>query len=280
MKPVLVLSLVTALGIGGAYLAVEPVTPLPVISQIQEISPLERARRSTVLLYLTDYNSGGTATLVGRKKLDNGSYRYRALTAYHVLRGMFDKITKGKADTSKKITLMFQPTFHGAPLRLKLDIDDIDWASPTEDWVSFTFNSIRKLTCAKVATKTEFLAIKSFEKIYAIGAGGLYGIMCRDGIMGSTHNEYLDKDTQLKDDSRPWNQQPHKFFRPYVNVWYGDSGGGVFNKDGKLIGIINGFNMMFMGWDQVPVTHSGVAIKAYIIKELASPSKDFFLIED
>lgn len=279
MKSVLVLLLITTLGIGGTYLANEPVASSPVIIQAEEISPLERARRSTVLLYLTDYDSGGTATLIGRKKLDDGGYRYRAVTAYHIIQGMIEKITKNGAQANRKITLMLQPRFHGASLKLQFDIEDIDWASPPEDWASFTFESTHYLTCAEVATKAEFLDIKPFEKIYAIGAGGLYGPMCRDGIMGATHNEYLNSEIQIKN-KLPWNKQPHKFFRPYINTWYGDSGCGVFNKDGKLIGIINGFGMMLEGWDRVPVTHSGVAIKAYIIKELASLNKDFFLIED
>lgn len=280
MKSVLVLSLVTALGIGGTYLANEPVVSSPVIIQAEKINPLERARRSAVLIYLKDYDSGGTATLIGRKKLDNGNYRYRALTAYHVIQSMAEKITKNGAQADRKITLMLQQTFHGAPLTLQFDIEDIDWASTSEDWASFTFESTHRLTCAEVATKAEFLDIKPFEKIYAIGAGGLYGLMCRDGIIGATHNEYLYGEKQIKNSKHPWNKQPHKFFRPYINIWYGDSGCGVFNKDGKLIGIITGFGMMFKGWDYIPVTHSSVAIKAYIIKELASSSKDFFLIED
>jgi hypothetical protein len=281
MKPVLILSLVTALGIGGTYLADEPVaSPSPsVYYQDENISPLERARRSTVVLSLTDYRSGGTAILVGRKNLDSGGYRYRALTAQHVIRGMSQKITKDGQQASRKITLMFQQTFHGAPLRLKLSIDDIDWASPTEDWASFTFDSTHRLTCVEVATKAEFLAIQSFEKIYAVGAGGLYGVMCRDGIMGATHNEHLDVIGQ-RSSKYPWHNQPHKFFRPYIHVWYGDSGGGVFSKEGKLIGIINGFDILHNGFDRMPVTFSTVAVKAHLIKDLASSSKDFFLIEE
>ena len=283
MKPALVLSLVTVLGIGGTYLADESFTPTPVVIdtiQQEEISPLERARRSTCLLSLTDYHSGGTAVLIGRKQLDDGNYRYRALTAYHVIREMSKKITKDGAKASRKITLMFQRAFHGKPMRLELVVDDIDWASPVEDWAAFTFHSTQRLECVEVATKAEFQAIKPFEKIYAIGCGGLYGQMCRDGIIGATHNEHLDTTGQTKNGKYPWNKHPHRFFRPYINIWYGDSGGPVFNKHGKLIGLINAFGMLSKGWDQTPVTHSTIAVKTHIIKDLASSSKDFFLIED
>lgn len=281
MKPALVLSLVTVFGIGGPYLASELFTPTPVvIQQTEKISPLESARRATFLISLKDYRVSGSAVLVGRKNLGNGMYRYRALTAHHVIKPMADKLLKQIENTSRKLTLMLQPQFHGPPLRLQLDIDDIEWAAPTEDWAAITFDSAHKLTCVEVASKAEFQAIKSFEKIYAVGCGGGFGQACRQGVIGATHNEHLDVMSQKMLGKWPWHKLPRKFFRPFINAWYGDSGGGVFSKEGKLIGLINAAGMMSRGWDQTPVPHSTVAVKTHIIKDLVSISKDFFLIEE
>lgn len=272
MKALLALSLVAVLGIGTTYLAQEPAT---IIQQEEGVSPLEKARRSTFLIALTDYGVGGSAVLVGRKKLDNGGYRYTALTAYHVVDDMAKKIAEDKTIASHTMEMMFQPDFHGAPLRAKLDIDDIEWAIPAHDWATIIFEMDHKISCSQLATEEEFKAIKPFEKIYAVGCGGPYGQHCREGIIGATHNEYHDPQMVNKYSSS-WNRYPEKFFRPYISGWYGDSGGGVFNKEGKLIGIINGASIM-AGY-RIPVAHSMTALKAHVILDVTH--KDFFLVED
>lgn len=279
MKAALVLSLVTVLGVGGTHLAQE-LTTQPIVIQTDEgVAPLERARRATFLIGLPGYKVSGSATLVGRKKLDNGKYRYTALTAYHVVEDMAKKFAEDKTTADHRMEMVFQPNFHGKPLRIKLDIDDIEWAIPAQDWAAITFDMDHKLACAEVATKEEFEAILPFEKIYAVGCGGGYGQQCRDGIIGATHNEHRDLKGQTTS-KWPWHAHPEKFFRPYINVWYGDSGGAVYNKEGKLIGIINAFGMMHRGWDNMPVTHSTVALKAHIVRDIVQHSKDFFLVED
>lgn len=279
MRAVLVLSIVIMLGVGSTYLAQEPAPTI--ITQIDDaIHPLERVRRSTFMLSLPDYYITGSAVLVGRQNLNNGMYRYRALTAFHLMRNMSKAFTKDKSKASHKLELIFQPTFHGETLRINLLLDDLDWANPMEDWASFTFDMPHKITCAEVATKEEFEAIKPFEKIYAVGCGGSYGQMCKVGIIGATHNEHQDLQGQNTKSKWPWDKHPHRFFRPYINVWYGDSGGGIFNKEGKLIGIINAFGILQKGWDIIPVAHSTIALKTYLVKDVVSASKDFFRIED
>jgi len=278
MKVFSILSLVIALGIGGNYLAQKSTQPI-VIQKEEGVAPLEKARRATFLITLPAYNVGGSAILVGRKKIDSGGYRYTALTAYHIIKEMAQKIAENKIKANHEMELMFQPNFHDKPLRIKLDIDDIGWAIPAHDWAAIVFDMDHKLGCVEVATKEEFKAILPFEKIYAVGYGGGYGQQCRDGIIGTTHNEHENIQSQIKG-NLSWDIYPNKFFRPYISIWYGDSGGGVYNKEGKLIGIINGFDMISRGWNQMPVAHSTVAFKAYIVRDTLQYNKDFFLVED
>ena len=277
MKVSLILALVAIIGMSSPYLIQEPATPV-VIQQTKTVAALERARRATFLLALPGYNISGSAILVGRKKLDNGLYHYRALTAHHVVRGMYKAFLEDKIKADHRLELMFQPNFHGKPLRIALLIEDIDWANAIEDWSSITFSMPHKISCALVANKQEFEAIKPFEKIYAIGCGGGYAQLCRDGVIGSTHNEFINHKEQVTH-TKSYERHPHRFFRPYMNVWYGDSGGGVFNKQGKLIGIMNAYGMM-RDWGAGPVTHSIIAFKTHILKDLVSGNKNFFLIED
>jgi hypothetical protein len=272
MKAALVLSSILALGIGGGtYLAQEQESTPPV--NVIQISALEKARQATFLLALTTRNSSGSATLVSRQRLENNLYKYRALTAYHVIDDLAKDIAKDKLGTDHEVTLMFQPSFHGAPLRITLDIEDIEWAVPTHDWAAFTFVTEYKLECAEVATKEEFEAMKAFENVYAVGCGAGYGQQTREGIMGATHNEYIDLEEQLTHCSFQWCKDPANFFRPSVNAWYGDSGGAIYNQEGKLIGIINGFG-------KADVSHLVIALKAHIIHEVVKHSPDFFLVEN
>lgn len=274
MKALATLSLITILGMGGTYLAIEPIpTPVPIVQLPQEtIAPLEIARKATFDIVLDDYGTAGSAILVGRVKLENGNYRYRALTAYHVVEAM------AKTWTSQSMTMTFQPEFHGPYLQFVLDVEDIDWAIPAHDWASFTFESEHKLECVEIASKLEFESIKAFEPIYIVACkGGGYGQQCGEGIISTTHNTGIFPKQQAKSEYA-WNKHPNKFFRISPAVWFGDSGGAVFNKDGKLIGIINGLTIGD-GWGN-PVPHSAVSLKTYIILDVTQHSKDFFKIED
>lgn len=276
------ISLIAAIGIGaGTDVTQEPSSVQPLIVQDHDtITSLDKARRSTCMLFLPAYYSGGSAVLVSRKKLDDDQYQYRALTAYHVVARMAKAFTENKIKANHDILLMFQQEFHGAPIRIKLMIDDIPWAVPTHDWAVITFTTVYKLDCVEVATKEEFQAIKAFEKIYAVGYAGGYGQHCHEGIIGTTHNEHWNVKNQIIKSAKPWHKLPNYFFRPQINVWYGDSGGAIFNQHGKLIGIINAFGIMFdIGFTFIPVTHSTVALKAYKIRDVVKASKNFFLVE-
>lgn len=276
------ISLMAAIGISaGAYVAQEPSPVQPLIVQDNDtMTSLERARRSTCMIAFPGYYSGGSAVLVSRKKLDDDQYQYRALTAYHVVIRVAEAFAKDKLAANHDLLLMFQQEFHSAPIRIKLIVDDISWAVPAHDWAAITFTTVYKLDCIEVATEEEFRAIKPFERIYAVGYAKGFGQHCREGIIGTTHNEHWNLESQKRASKESWYQLPNHFFRPQISVWYGDSGGAIFNKDGKLIGIINAFGIMVeVGFTHLPVSHTTLALKTYIIRDVVKTNKNFFLIE-
>ena len=282
MKATATLGLITALGMGGVFLTLpeQEAPPQPIVIQTIEgenVTALEKAREACFDLVLKGYNTSGSAVLVSRIKLEDGRYRYRAMTAHHVVDRMLQGITKGEG--KKEVLLTFQPEFHGEQLQIHLDVEDVDWALPAHDWAAFTFISEQRLECVQVATEAEFKQIRAFEHIYIIACSGPYALQCREGNISTTHNVGVWPQEQAKSEY-PWHRNPRNFFRLSAPIWYGDSGGAVFNKDGKLIGIINAFTIMGRGWGGGPVTHSGVALKAHIIHDIVKAVPDFLKVED
>jgi hypothetical protein len=151
---------------------------------------------------------------------------------------------------------------------------------PRWDWSTFTFESPYYLECVQLATRKEFKQIKPGEAIYGMGGDNNRDLLLRKGIIGATHNVYpspiIEKRHQKYGPS-PWDKYPNAFFRPFTPIWYGASGGGVFNKDGKLIGIYTALNLRGFG----PIPHGAVALKGYLVLELAKKfSPQFFMIEN
>ena len=257
---------------------IEPPSIVTYTAPVETLDNLERARRASFDIILKDYKGSGSATLVSRVKLENGNYRYRGLTNHHVLDDMIEAIDKDPSKASHTLVMTFQPDFHGEPLCLEIDVES-DWAIPEWDWASFTFESEHWLECAAVASKDEFEDVKPFEHIYAIACGGSYGQQLREGVISVTHN-VATKPSLRAARAYPWQRNPQDYFRPSFPIWYGDSGGPVFNKDGKLIGLITAFTTIrTMMDDPVPVFHHGVALKAHVIREQVEHSPDFFKVE-
>lgn len=243
--------------------------------QSQTVSALEKARQASFDIAMKDYNIGGSAVLVSRIKLENGRYLYRALTAYHVVVKMAKALKTNSEKASRSMLMTFQPKFHGEQLQIQLDIKDIEWAAPTNDWAAFTFESEHKLECALVATKKEFEAIEPFEDIYGVAGAGPGGQQLRRGIIGMTHRVDVNYKTQ-KSHGWVWNHRPNDFFRAAFPIWYGDSGGAVLNKHGKLIGIMNALEI----YNELPVSHLNIILKTYVIRDAVQHNPDFFKIEN
>lgn len=279
MKLALALAAIVFTGIGSAHLATTtPTTSRIVVAPTETLDPLERARRASFDILMREYHNSGSAVLISRIKLDNGGYQYRALTAYHVIQRMANAIIEDGFEANRTMFMTFQPEFHGQPLEMTLDIDDIGWTMPSHDWATFTFTSDHWLACAPVATEEEFKAISAFERIYSVGCGGEPGQQLREGIISVTHN--LSTYNKSLKSKYPWRNKPNNFFRPSFSVWYGDSGGAIFNKDGKLIGLTIAFTNMQECWtSSMPVTHHNVALKAHIVRGFVEHSPDFFRVE-
>tara|TARA_S200002703_G_scaffold32680_2_gene28489 strand:- start:232 stop:1068 length:837 start_codon:yes stop_codon:yes gene_type:complete len=275
VSTVVVLSALVLAGIGATHIVQAPKQEPPAAVVVKEISSLERARQASFDLDMPI--GAGSAVLVGRVQLEDGEYLYRALTAHHVIAEYLADIKLNGEDANLDAMLTFQPEFHGEQLQIDVVIDALDWLVPSGDWASFTFRHETRLECADVATREEFRAIGAFEHIYFVASFGPYAQQCRHGIISTTHNTGVYVDAQLTSDL-PWNQQPQDFFRFSMPIWYGDSGGPIFNKDGKLIGLGNAFTVGHSMTQQV--THSGVAVKAHIIREAVADHEDFFKMEN
>ena len=284
----LVLAALAFAGIGSTYIAHEPAAPEPLVV-VQALNPLEKARQASFDLDMP--MGAGSAVLVGRVKLEDGTYRYRALTAYHVIQELIqvedpdpdpdlDSEVENE-EPSRDCTATFQIEFHGPPLTIPIEVE-LDWTVPASDWASFTFVASEKIVCAEVATREDFKAIQAWDSIYIVASYGPYGPQCRQGVIATTHNVGIYVKAQQTSPS-PWNQNPNDFFRFSMPIWYGDSGGPIFNEFGRLIGLGNAFTVSRGGGFGPPqqVTHSGVAIKVHLIKEAVDAvTKDFFKIEE
>jgi len=244
---------------------VEPESPM-------SVHPLERARQSVFDLIFDKQARHGSAILVGRKRLDDNKYLYRALTAHHVAETTLDD-----EERDLSVTLTFQPYFHGDALQVQLLLDDIDWAVPTLDWASFTFQLDTKLDCVEIATELEFMSIQAFDPIHMVACKGSYAQQCSTGVIAVTHNYRTDFEKQCRNRA-PCHQKPHSFFKVSMPGWYGDSGGAIFSDEGKLIGIVTSFTI-FDKYEDALIT-SLACLKTHRILEIIEEIPEFTLVED
>lgn len=284
--PLVALSALVLAGIGATHLIQAPKQEPPaiviemIVEHVDVPSPLERARQASFDLSMP--LGAGSAVLVSRVNLENGGYRYRAITAQHVIEEITDDINTNGENANLEIIMTFQPEFHGPQLQITTDVEAIEWTVPANDWAVFTFVSNELLECADVATREEFEAISAWDPIYFIASFGPYGPQCRQGVIATTHNVGAYPSAQLTS-PLPWNQQPENFFRFSMPIWYGDSGGPIFDQHGRLIGIGNAFTVSSRGGfgPGQQVTHSGVGLKTYLIREMViGVDENFFKIED
>ena len=108
MKFITAFAFCALLGMGATQLA----TPSPYAATIvvqDEINPLEEARQAVFMIGIGDYGGRGSAILVGRQRLDDGSFMYRALTAYHVVEDMSRAIIEDGMTASRALYFKLQP---------------------------------------------------------------------------------------------------------------------------------------------------------------------------
>lgn len=250
--------------------------PTPVVAtapQTHSISALERGRRAVCEIAMPDFGGFGSAVVVSRVRTETG-YRYRAVTVHHVYE-VYQQTIEDNPDVPRTARLTFVTDFH-KPFR-SISVSELipDHILPAFDWASFTFETTEFIECADVATQEDFEAIQAFDPIFAVGAGGPYAPWIKEGLLSATNNVATAPYQNMSD--RPWNQQPESFFRMTAPIWWGDSGGAVFTRDGKLIGLMAGFGF---GNSSTPALHSGVCVKMHTIRKIASLSNDFFKVEN
>lgn len=279
--------LATAIGLGVVFscipstkearLRLQPVT-VKAITTPQSRVDLKQALHSTFIFKLAQNKFGGaTCTLISRVKMEDGKYRYRGLTAYHVLDDYLDALRKDpKADNNVILVSLGWDKEFEFTTKIKSD-----WVLPIRDWATFTFVSQHYLSCAVVGTKENFNALDMTDDIYIVGNDASMGLMVRKTTIAAPTNRFPNHVIlETKPSSIPWFTHPEDFFRIMSFIWYGCSGGGVYNDRGKLIGVINAMGI-FGGHHNDPTGFPAIALKAHVIRDLVIESNPFFfLIED
>jgi hypothetical protein len=228
-----------------------PPKPAPRVMVVQD--PLEEAVKSIGMVRF-ECNSG-TFIIIGREHLENGHYLYHALTDHHIVRH-----AKESAQDPNSGMVAVQPDFHKPMITKSVKIS-FDWEVPARDWAAFSFEIDIKLPCITFASKEEFDCIGPFDTIYGVGSDNGYGLLCRTGNIASTNDTHPFQSFEEGDSDLPWYNSPEDFFRPMHSIWFGASGGGIFNARGHLIGVYEAFAFS----DAQPVAHSAIAHKAYVI---------------
>ncbi|MCG3771198.1 MAG: hypothetical protein JW384_02380 [Nitrosomonadaceae bacterium] len=231
--------------------------------------PLTEAIKSAVTIRLDFLGGSGTGVLIGRTKLENGNWKYMVLTAYHVMDILHSAMKEhpDKLDSVKKLTLVYQAHFHAPLTLLHTSLIDFHWMVPAYDWAIFSVELAEKLPCAQLATKEEFESIQPYNHIYGVGSDGSDGLFLRDGVIASTNG--TQPFIGLFGYDYPWDVNQDGFFRVYHGIYYGASGGPVFNRQGKIIGVYNGYVHMHMNQ---PVTNLAVVAKGHLVEELLTKS--------
>jgi hypothetical protein len=248
---------------------------------------LTEASKSVVMIHLDKFHSGGTGTLIGRSRVDEDTWEYNVLTAYHVVESMLDALraldataSKEEIDNIKSITIGNRNGFHSKIVLYSTKMNSSSWLIPTQDWAIFSIHLDVKLPCAELATRSEFNSITPFEKVYGIGADMLRGIFTRDGYISST--DCVEPFHTTADPSAPWLVKPDMFFRPFHTIHPGASGGPIFNKSGKIIGIYIAVSIERVSPFEVQqINELAIALKVFAVQEaLADTHSRVTIVED
>ena len=230
----------------------------PVVKVIAD--PLEEAMESVGAIHF-DTNAG-SFIIVGREDQHDGKYLYHAITCYHVV----NKVAT-KAQEYQDATVAIQIDFHQQPKVIETKLTSINYLVPARDWAMISFILDVKLPCAIFATKEEFNSMARFETIYGVGADDASWLMSRTGTIAATSNvDIFLADSQSENDE-PWNALAEIYFHTTQPISRGCSGGGIFRKNGHLIGMYTALTIRSStGVDSLP--HSAVAQKTFEIRKL------------
>ena len=235
---------------------------------------LSRAFSSTFAFKpLGAFKGGASCVIVGKTPLPDGKYKYVGLTCWHVVDDIVEALEK---DPEFDMTYVF--TGLGWNYRSEFEAEvTIEWQLPTRDWATFTFISEHDIPGVELASKEEFTALGPLDKVYLISNADSQGLVIDEATIGSTHNRWPSYATNPT--TWPWADHPNDYFRVMTFIWYGSSGGAVFNAQGKLIGIINA-TAIFGGHHNDPTGHPAIILKSYVILErVLEVNPEYFVIE-
>ena len=261
LRPVALLLAFLFSGVIGLFVAASfnMTTPPPHVMVVAG-DPLTEAIKSAVMIHFVD--STGTGVLIGRKKLENGNWRYAVMTAYHVVDSIRERLVQEPENEAiiKQLVLVYQEHFHAPLTKVRTSVVDFEWMIPNMDWAIIIVDLPVKLPCAQLATRQEFESIQPYDHIYGVGSDGSDGLFFREGVIASTNGTQPFIDAV----EYPWDSNQDAFFRAYHGIFYGASGGPVFSRQGKIIGIYNGFVHLHRG---SPVTNVCIVAKAHLATE-------------
>lgn len=167
-----------------------------------------------------DQTGAGTGILVARKQLENKKFLYTILTCHHM-----------KSNSSYKVRLYNGETYYASYIKSNYNTD-LMW---------LTIESLVDINVANLGKLPDY---KAGEEVVVCGLG--------EKLLCTPDQTTIRK---FKTKLCPYYDSYIHLESPVIN---GDSGGGVFNTDGKLIGIVSG------GWKTFdkrlvwPGTASGV----------------------
>jgi len=254
-------------------------SPQVYVTPNDESVRLERSFSSAVMLKLVHHRKGGTGVLVGKKKAGDNGWRYNVLTACHVVEEFIPRARDGMSieeiEQTKRLVIAVYGGFHNKPVLCESKLLNLEWVAPEKDWAIFSCYLPYDLPCAELATRKDFESIRPYEHIFGIAGDDLRGLSCKTGILSSTSNDepYSNQASAI---IVPWDKFSHEFFRPDHNIWFGASGGPIFKKDGKLIGIYIALTIR----ESQAIPHSIVAYKAHCIRETIENSQPQLIRED
>ncbi|MDE6001139.1 MAG: S1C family serine protease, partial [Clostridia bacterium] len=104
------------------------------------------------------------------------------------------------------------------------------------------------------------------EAVYTVGNAASEGLSVSDGII-SKDSEYINVGMS---DLYPNDVTTFRVMRTSAAVTHGNSGGGLFNKDGKIIGIVNAKD------DEADTDNLGYALPASNVKRLVKLMRDAY----
>lgn len=239
--------------------------------------PVVYSIRSSVGIGLEYFSKGGTGVVIGRKRVSDG-WRYNVLTAYHIFEEYLTAPEPLKmAPGFSRIRLAFLTDIKNQHIAVNSYLVEILVTNPELDWVVFSIDIAYEIPCAKLASKEDFENIQPYEHIYGVGNDGMCGLLFREGVISSFNVDDPYPSTEIFISNLPlWIVNPSDYFRPSHSIWPGASGGPVFTRDGKIIGIYIAIRIA----GAQPVSHAGVALKTHLVNEFLKKNLPDILTEE